>query len=121
MSDHDQEHKHHIVTPALYARVFGVLVVLLLLTVGAASLDLGSGGNVAVAMAIAMSKALFILLFFMHIKYSSNLTRLFAACGFIWFAILVAFVMQDFVTRDLMGAIFDVYIMEPPGAAAVHH
>ena len=98
------EHEHHIVTPSLYAKVLGILGFLLIATVGAASINLGTVGNLAAALIIAVSKAVFILAFFMHLKYSSNLTRFFAACGFIWLLILFAFTMQDFLTRDILSA-----------------
>ena len=99
------EHEHHIVTPALYAKVLGILGILLVMTVGAAGLNLGTTGNLVVALLIAVSKAFFILAFFMHLKYSSNLTRLIAACGFIWLLILFAFTMQDFLSRHILSPI----------------
>ena len=45
---------------------------------------------------IAIAKAVLIIMFFMHVKYGSNLTKLFAAAGFVWLVILFAFALSDF-------------------------
>jgi cytochrome c oxidase subunit 4 len=56
--------------------------------------------NVIVALAIASVKAILVILFFMHVKYSSKMVWLFAAAGFAWFGLQVLFTMQDFVSRS---------------------
>ena len=51
-----------------YLGVFGALLVLTLITVGASYLQLGGGTTVAVALAIAAAKAALVAAFFMHLK-----------------------------------------------------
>ncbi len=102
MSEHEE---HHIVGPKTYLANMGLLGVLLVLTVGAAYADFGGTANLIIALVIAFSKAFAILAIFMHLKYSSSLTRLCAVCGFLWMGILFAFTMQDFLSRHLIGLI----------------
>ena len=89
---------HHIVSPVVYAMIFGVLLVGTLLTVGAAMIPLGPF-NAAVAIGIACTKAIFVVLFFMHVKYSSKLVKLTVASGFFTFLILVTMSMSDYISR----------------------
>jgi cytochrome c oxidase subunit 4 len=41
-----------------------------------------------------------VIVYFMHIRWSTRLITLFAAAGFVWLAILVALTMADFLTRS---------------------
>lgn len=87
-----------------YYKVAGALMVLLVLTVAVSYLPLGPF-SVAVALSIAFAKAALIVLFFMHVRYSSNLTKLFAAAGFFWLLILFLLTFSDYITRTwLTGA-----------------
>ena len=88
----------HVVPLRVYFAVFAALCGLLVLTVAAARVDLGLLG-VAVAMSIAIAKTLLIVLYFMHIRYASNLTRVFAVAGFVWLAILIGMTLGDYLTR----------------------
>ncbi len=89
---------HHILPLSVYWGVFTALVVGTLVTVWSATIDLGAM-NVLVALAIASVKALLVILYFMHVKYSSRLVWVFAASGFFWFIIMVLITMADFVSR----------------------
>ena len=89
---------HHIVSPAVYGIIFGVLMVGTLLTVGASMLPLGIF-NAPIAIAIACTKAVFVVLFFMHVKYSSRLVKLTVTAGFFTFFVLVMMAMLDYFTR----------------------
>jgi cytochrome c oxidase subunit 4 len=90
--------EHHILPLGIYWAVFTALVVGTVLTVWTARIDLGHM-NVVVALSIAAVKALLVILFFMHVKYSSKLVWLFAATGFLWFGLQILLTMQDFVSR----------------------
>ncbi len=90
---------HHVVSPALYYRIFAVLLILTMLTVVVAFFDLGEF-NTVVAITIAVTKALFVILFFMHVRYSSYLTWIFAGAGFFWLLLLIALTMSDYLTRS---------------------
>jgi cytochrome c oxidase subunit 4 len=87
-----------IVLRRVYYWVYGALLALTLLTIGVAYLDLGPL-NVAVALGIAIGKALLVMLFFMHLRYSSRLTWVIAAAGVIWLAHLLIFTLSDYFTR----------------------
>jgi caa(3)-type oxidase subunit IV len=84
--------------PRLYVAVFAALVVLTVATVAVSYVDLGPW-SVVVALAIACSKALLVLLFFMHLRDSPGLTWLVAGGGFFWLAILIGLTMSDVLTR----------------------
>ena len=82
----------------LYVAVFAALVFLTLVTVGVSYVDLGPL-SVVVALTIAFTKALLVVLFFMHLRESSGLIWVVAAGGFFWLAILIGLTMSDVVTR----------------------
>jgi cytochrome c oxidase subunit 4 len=88
----------HIVSRQHYYRVFAALLGLTLLTVGIAFLDLGPL-NTIIALAIAIGKALLVILFFMHLRYSSHLTWIFAGAGALWLVHLLLFTLIDYLTR----------------------
>jgi cytochrome c oxidase subunit 4 len=79
-------------------KVFGALMVLLLLTIVAAEFDMGSL-NFAVATLIATVKAVLIILFFMHVKQSVPLTKLVVCAGFFWLLIMFTLTFADYWTR----------------------
>ena len=95
--EYTHEHAHHPPI-ALYYKIFGALMVLTIITVAVAFQDFGVFNNI-IALGIAGIKTTLVVLFFMHVKYESKLTKLFAAAGFIWLAILLAFTLQDTETR----------------------
>jgi cytochrome c oxidase subunit 4 len=88
----------HIVSVRLYLAVFVALLALTALTTFVAFFDLGPL-NTVIAMTIAVGKALLVILFFMHVRYSERLVWVFVAAGFFWLAILLALTMSDFLTR----------------------
>jgi cytochrome c oxidase subunit IV len=91
----------HVSSPWLYLWVFGVLMVLTVATVLVAYQDFGVLNDV-VALTIAMTKALLVVLFFMHVKYSTRLTALTAIGGVIWLVILIGFTLNDYMSRGLL-------------------
>jgi len=99
-TDHSAAHggEHHILPLSVYWGVFTALVVGTIVTVWSATIDLGAL-NVIVALVIASVKALLVILYFMHVKYSSKMVWIFAAAGFFWVVIMILFTMQDFVSR----------------------
>jgi len=70
------------------------------LTVWVANFNLPGPLNAIVALTIAVFKATLVVLFFMHVRYSSRLTWVFIAAGLIWLIILFAFTLSDFLTRQ---------------------
>lgn len=89
----------HVLPKRTYLTVWSILMGLLALTVFVATMHLGRTINIIIAMTIAVIKAVLVILFFMHVKYSSKLIWVFAAAGFVWFVLLVAFTLSDYNTR----------------------
>jgi cytochrome c oxidase subunit 4 len=94
----DEHHEHHIVSPKVYAVIFGILLLGTALTVWAAFTEMG-WLNPVVAIAIACVKATLVILYFMHIRYSSTLMKLTVCAGFFTFMILIGMVMTDYISR----------------------
>ena len=88
----------HVVPRKVYFAVFAALMVFTATTTAVAFVDLGPW-NTVVALGIAFFKATLVVLFFMHVKYSSRLTWLVVASGFVFLAIMLAFTLSDVVSR----------------------
>jgi cytochrome c oxidase subunit 4 len=88
----------HIASKGSYIGIFLTLMVLTAVTVAAAFVNLGAF-NASVALAIATFKATLVVLFFMHVKYSSRLTQIVVISGFFFLAILLALTMTDYASR----------------------
>jgi cytochrome c oxidase subunit 4 len=86
----------------VYVRVWAGLLFLLFLTWGIAELNLG-GFSVVAALTIAIMKTLLVILYFMHVRYTSRITWVFVAAGFIWFMIMVDLTLSDYLTRGARG------------------
>jgi cytochrome c oxidase subunit IV len=93
MNDH-----HPPASVRLYFVIWAALMVLLVATWGVARFDLGKF-NIVAAMTIAIVKMLMVILVFMHLRYSSRLTWIFAAAGFFWLLIMFTLTMGDYATR----------------------
>ena len=98
MSDGQGHFGHaHIAPASMYYAVFAALVVGTILTVAAAKVDMGVMNNV-VMLLIACTKATLVILFFMHVRWSSRLTWIVAMAGFFWLLLLFA-VLGDYISR----------------------
>jgi len=97
---------HHDPTRSLliYFAVFGALLLGTLGTVFVARIDLGVMNDV-VMLAIAVTKAMLVILFFMHVRYGTRLTALTAMGGFLWLAILIALTLTDYMGRGAIIAV----------------
>lgn len=92
----------HIVSKKLYFTIFSALMVLTVITVAIAVVDLGRL-NTIVALTIAVIKALLVVLYFMHVRYSSKLTWAFVGAGLFWLIILIAFTLSDYMSRSWLS------------------
>lgn len=92
------EHEHHIVSPKVYLTIVLALLVLTATTVGASYVEMGVF-NPIIALAIAAVKMTLVVLFFMHVKYSTRLTQLTVGAGLLTFFILVGMTLSDYFTR----------------------
>jgi cytochrome c oxidase subunit IV len=95
----DPEAIHHIVTPKTYIAVWITLLVATGLTTGAAFIDLHEL-NPILALAIACFKAVIVILFFMHVYFSSRLMKLTVAAGFFTFIVLITMTLSDYMSRS---------------------
>ena len=85
-----------------YILVWVALMVLTVVTVVVAEIELGRW-NIVLAMTIAMVKALLVVLFFMHVKDATSLTKLFVGAGFLWMLILFALTLGDYFSRPWLS------------------
>ena len=90
--------EHHIVQPLEYCYVYGALIVGTILTVIAAEIDLGVF-NPILALGIACTKAVIVILFFMHVKYQSKLIKVTVGAGFFTFIVLITMTLVDYMSR----------------------
>ena len=88
----------HVVPVRTYFTIFAILMFSTLATVSIAFVDLGPL-NVVAALAIAVFKATLVVLFFMHVKYSTRLTWAVVMGSIFWLAILIVLTMGDYLTR----------------------
>jgi cytochrome c oxidase subunit IV len=96
---------HHIAPIKVYLGVFGILMLGTALTVLVAFYDLGPFNNI-VMLTIACLKALAVVLYFMHVRWSSRLTWVIAGSGFFWLLIMFTFTMMDYMSRGwLVGTL----------------
>ena len=103
MAEHTEHSEHHIVSPKVYIAVFLALMVFTALTVFVAGFDLEhiwGPLNIIIALTIAVIKATLVVLYFMHVRYSSRLTQVIVVSGVFWLIILLAFTISDYLTRS---------------------
>ncbi len=91
-------HRHHIISPWVYLAVFLALVVGTILTVWVAFHNFGVW-NKPIALGIATIKATLVVLYFMHVRYSSRLTALVILVSLLMLATLLGFTATDYLTR----------------------
>jgi cytochrome c oxidase subunit 4 len=91
----------HVIASKLYYAIWITLLVLTVVTALVARVDLGPF-NTIVALVIATFKALLVVLFFMHVKYTSEkLTKAVIVAAVFWLLLLLALSMADYTTRLL--------------------
>ena len=96
----------HIVPIRVYLTIFTVLLVGTALTVLAAFHDFSYRFgeheiqlNTVIAMTIAITKATFVVLYFMHVRYSSRLVWVIVTSALFWLVIMFALTLADYRTR----------------------
>ncbi|HYT89230.1 MAG TPA: cytochrome C oxidase subunit IV family protein [Gemmataceae bacterium] len=90
----------HVVKPTTYYLVFATLIVLTLLTVGLSRVEMAESLHTLIGLTIAVAKASLVILFFMHLFYSTRLTWVVALSGLLWLGILITYTMTDYLTRN---------------------
>jgi cytochrome c oxidase subunit 4 len=89
----------HILPSKLYFIIWITLLCLTVITAAVSFVDLGPL-NTIVALVIATFKAMLVVLFFMHVKYTSEkLTKMVVVAAVFWLLLLLGLSMADYATR----------------------
>jgi len=94
---------HPVESVKLYAAVFAALLALTLTAVAISKLELGEYNFIA-AMTIAVLKGTLVVMFFMNVRHATSMTKLFVGAGFFWMAILLVFLLSDYLSRSWLPA-----------------
>jgi cytochrome c oxidase subunit 4 len=94
-----EEHRQHVIASSVYVGIWAVLMVLTGVTVFASFIELGDL-NIVLALVIATIKATLVVLFFMHLYYSSKLTKVTVIAAIFFLFLLLALSMTDYLTRS---------------------
>jgi cytochrome c oxidase subunit IV len=89
---------HQVVSVKTYALVFAALIALTITTVAVSKLELGEY-NFVCALTIAVIKGTLVVMFFMDVRRSSSMTKLFVGAGLFWLAIMLVFLLSDYLSR----------------------
>ena len=95
--------EHHVVPVKTYLTIFGALMVGTALTVYVAQFNFArifGPLNIIIALTVASIKATLVILYFMHVKYSTKLTKVVIGAGIFWFAILIIMTITDYRARN---------------------
>lgn len=89
---------HHVIPIRVYLTIITTLMILTIVTVWVAFYDFGFL-NTVLAVGIACVKALLVVMFFMHLKYSARILWLYAGAGAVFFIIMIALLLSDYRSR----------------------
>ena len=89
---------HDPITKVTYLKVYAALMALLAATVAAIYVNLGAF-NILITMVIAFTKALLVMLFFMHLRYSPRVIWIYAALGVLFISCLMGGTLADVLAR----------------------
>jgi len=97
---HTAAHADHSGDAAVYLRTLVLLLILTVITVGAAGIQFGSGtANIVIALTIATIKATLVGLFFMHLAHDKPVNAIIAVAGFIFLGLFLLFTFLDVGSR----------------------
>jgi len=103
-------HKNTMSIPWMIG-IFVALMLLLLLTIVAARLPLGSA-TLLISLAIAAAKAILVVLYFMHVRFASRTTWLFVGAGVLWLSIMFTLTFSEYFGRSQISRTFPVWTHE---------
>lgn len=95
---HSENGDHHILSYRLLVGIWAALLVLTVVTVGAAQINFGFL-NVVIALTIATSKALLVVLIFMHLRYENRTFHIMVITAFVILAIFIGLTFFDTAYR----------------------
>jgi cytochrome c oxidase subunit 4 len=83
----------------VFIAIWFALMILLFTMFGLSHFNLGAAGT-AIILAFAVGQMILVLLFFMRLRHSAKLIRVFASAGFFWLLILFVLAFSDYLTRQ---------------------
>ncbi len=89
----------HAASPRTYVAVFAALIALTGLTTMVAFFDFGIW-NPVIALTIACTKATLVVLFFMHLRETDQVTWIVAGAAIFWLGILFVLILSDYAWRN---------------------
>ena len=93
------EHRQHVISIGIYVGIWAILMVLTAVTVFVSFIELHDW-NIVLALTIATIKGTLVVLFFMHLFYSSKLTKVTVIAALFFLFLLLSLSMTDYLTRD---------------------
>src|SRR5271169_5953621 len=97
LSEHT-DYVGHVIPARMYYVIWAILMVMTATTVFAATIELHVF-NIVLALLIATIKGTLVVLFFMHLRYSTKLTMVTVIASIFWLCILFALTMTDYISR----------------------
>jgi len=94
-----EEHRQHVIPIGVYVSIWAILMFLTGLTVFVSFIELHDW-NIVLALTIATIKGTLVVLFFMHLFYSSKLTKVTVIAALFFLFLLLSLSMTDYLTRD---------------------
>ena len=92
------EHRQHVISIGIYVGIWAILMVLTAVTVFVSFIELHDW-NIVLALTIATIKGTLVVLFFMHLFYSSKLTKVTVIASLFFLFLLLSLSMTDYLTR----------------------
>ena len=93
-----EEHRQHVIPISVYVGIWAILMFLTGLTVFVSFIELHDW-NIVLALLIATIKGTLVVLFFMHLFYSSKLTKVTVIAALFFLFLLLSLSMTDYLTR----------------------
>jgi len=109
------EHVHSS-SPRIYLVILAVLLMLTVITVGAAYVNFGPF-NLVIAVLIATTKATLVALFFMHLRHDPPINAIVFVSSLIFLGLFLLFPLIDIQSRDRVIP-NGLRMQSPPPAAA---
>ncbi len=83
----------------VFIAIWFALMILLFAMFGLAQFNFGATGT-AITLAFTVTQMLLVLAFFMRLRHSGKLIRVFASAGFFWLLILFVLAFSDYLARQ---------------------
>ena len=113
--DHDAV-GHHVDPLWLYLAIFGALIVMTVVTVGASYVDFGAA-NTVIAVIIASVKAFLVAFFFMHLRHDKPFHTLVFIAGIFFLSFLFLFTLSDQGSRNDVDDMHGKMVEKPASSA----